>query len=453
VTNGAAQTLRYLLFAGYGSSDYKLEVFGFGEKGPYPALFPLYLYPQVEVSAVPPAALLLPNDTVLGNARGGAVPEVAVGRFIATNAVELTRMVNKTIRYELTASWKNKAIFTADWQNIGDKYVNFTGIASNAATKFSSVGWALETFYPGPTESYLGQFWNGNYYDTCVTNELVEGSGFFYFVGHSNDSLAGATTANKLFDNTTLRLADWPFAPVALLLGCRMGRWTVLDVRTQPPCVAEAGVRNPFSGFAAVISASGFLDRDDAIRFSGGFGDRVAAGTVRLGDAWLGGFDALGDAYAANVQHMTFLGDPSLCIRAGFSARGTPSAWLLEQGLTAAGADLLDPDGDGFATWREYQAETSHTQRGLRVRTLTLPAAGAEGLPLAFEMIAGSTNRVVMTTNLCQGAWTVLPWRPTAGGAWSWSGIPGDTPLKEVEVPYDPALRQQYFKIEAFGGE
>jgi hypothetical protein len=58
-----------------------------------------------------------------------------------------------------------------------------------------------------------------------------------------------------------------------------------------------------------------------------------------------------------------------------------------------------------------------------------------------------------MTTNLCQGAWTVLPWRPTAGGAWSWSGIPGDTPLKEVEVPYDPALRQQYFKIEAFGGE
>jgi hypothetical protein len=67
---GGRPVLRYLLFAGHGGSDYKLEVFPPGGAGAYPALFPLYLVPQVETVANPPGALLLPNDPVLGDVQG-----------------------------------------------------------------------------------------------------------------------------------------------------------------------------------------------------------------------------------------------------------------------------------------------------------------------------------------------------------------------------------------------
>ncbi len=448
IARGPAPTLRYMLFAGHGGSDYKLEVFRLGEMGPYPALFPLYLFSQVDVNVQ--GALMLPNDPVLGDVAGGAVPEVAVGRFLATSAAELTGMVNKTIRYELTETWKSKAVFAADWQNVGDMYANFTGIASNTAAGFPREGWGVESFFPAPDESYLGSFWKNTYYGTGVDYELREGAGFFYYVGHSSDTIAGNTSQNKLFDATLFRQADWAFPPVALLMGCRMGRWTLLDLKTQLQCIAEAGVRNRASGFAAIISASGYMTTAEASGYSYGFRDQVAAGAVRLGDAWRGAFAAMGDAAAARLQHLTLLGDPSLCIRAGATARGTSAAWLIAHGLTGDPyADLADQDSDGFATWQEFQAGTSPVQGGLRIRAWSAPEAGASAAPLAFELLSGMDYRVLSTTNLASGVWERVPWRTGAGGDWSSSGIPGDWPVKTVEVPYDGSERQRFYKVES----
>jgi len=454
VTNGAVQTLRYLLFAGSGGSDYKLEVFGFGERGPFPTLFPLYLFPQVDT--VESAALILPNDPVLGDATGDAVPEVAVGRFIATNAVELARMVAKTIRYELTETWKNKALFVASnlyYSNDPD----FSNIVSQVASGFAPGGWTVKGFFPKPPNpSYaMNVLWDNTYDQppTGVRYELSEGAGFLYYFGHSSDSILGVGTAfgSYFINKTTFQTGTWPFAPVAMLMGCRVGRWMQLDMKTQVQGIAEAGVRNPVSGFAAVISAGGYLQNSEALIFSNGFRDCIAAGALRLGDAWCGAFEAAGGTVSARMRHMTLLGDPSLCIRAGVTARGTPSSWLITQGLSGDPyADLKDPDADGFATWQEYQAGTSYSQKALKIRGLSSPGS-LDGVALTFETVAGMNYRVVSTTNLASGVWEPAPWKTDAAGAWSWSGIPVDWPVKTVVVPFETEEQQRFYKVESYG--
>jgi hypothetical protein len=447
VTNGPSPTLRYLLFAGHAGSDYKLEVFRLGELAPYPALFPLALFSQVEASQY--AALLLPNDHVLGDVTGSAVPEVAVGRFLATNAVELGWSVDKTIRYELTETWKRKAIFTADWQNVGDKYANFVGIASNTALGFATAGWTLKAFYPGPNDSYLHPYWDDDG-QSGAHIELLDGSGFFYYVGHSSDTIAGSTTLNRLFDSATFKQADWPFAPVAFLMGCRMGRWTLLDLKEQQQCIAEAGVRNRGSGFVATVSSAGYSTTGDAAVFSYACADQVKAGALRLGDVWLGAFESLGHSFSARSRHISLLGDPALCLHVDQTARGTATAWLLAHGLAGDPyADLSDQDNDAFDTWVEYQAGTCPTQALVRIRAFALPAAGATGLPVCFEAIGGKAYRVLSATNLLAGVWQALPWRPDTGGPWTTAGITVDWPLKTVEVPLDAVAPRRFYKVQA----
>lgn len=271
VTNGPARRLRYMLFAGYGGSDYKLEVFGFN--GQYPALLPLYLLPHVFSGGIDlrPAALLLPNDPVLGDAAGDAVPEVAVWRFIATSAAELSDMVGKTIWYEITEAWKSTALFFADVPEVGTVY-DFTAIASDTSLNFEDGGWTADRIFAGQGDAFrLDLFWKNSIAQTGAYYKLLGGVGFFYFIGHSSDTLAGGKDGQKHFlSNKILTAADWPFAPAALLLGCRLGRWNrcIADAYT----VNEAGARNRTSGFAAVISPAGYMQPADARDYSQAFG-------------------------------------------------------------------------------------------------------------------------------------------------------------------------------------
>ncbi|MDD4101234.1 MAG: C25 family cysteine peptidase, partial [Kiritimatiellae bacterium] len=449
VTNGPTQRLRYMLFAGYGGSDYKLDVFGF--TGTYPNLYPLYLMPHLYTGEFP-AAFLLPNDPVLGDVTGDAVPEVAVGRFIATSAAELSAMVKKTIEYEISEIWKTRAMFTADVPEIGTLY-DFTAFASNTACNFMGSGWEIDTFYAAMGDINLRPMWLGTgvYEGKGAYQRLCSGTGFFYFIGHSSDTLAGGpNTANRFFGSAELVPADWSFAPAALMLGCRLGRWT--HYNSAGSSVNEAGARNPASGFAAVISPSGYMQPADARDYSYAFGAAVEAGALRLGDAWRGAFGVMGGAASERLRHMTFLGDPALTIRAGQTARGTSAAWLIGHGLTGDPyADLLDQDADGFVTWLEYLAETSPANGGVRLRTVAgfAGAAASGGLPLSFEPLAGLSHQVLSSTNLAAGVWEVLPWRTGSGEAWSLDAIEGDWPLKSVEVPYDAGERRRFYKIVA----
>ncbi len=454
VTNGPPR-LRYMLFAGYGGSDYKLEVFGFS--GIYPNFFPLYLLPHVfyGAGALKPAALLLPNDPVLGDVAGDAVPEVAVGRFIATSATELSNMVSKTIDYEISEIWKHRAMFTADVPVTGTLY-DFTAFASNTAASFMGAGWEIDTFYAAAGDTTLRPMWTGTgvYAGKGAYQRLCTGTGFFYFIGHSSDTLAGCSNTTSRFFGSAQELvpADWAFAPVALLLGCKLGRWTHYG-GSNIYSINEAGVRNPASGFSAVISPAGYMEPKDARDYSYAFRTAVAAGALRLGDAWRGAFENMGGTAAERLRYMTFLGDPALVFRAGQTARGTSAAWLISHGLTGDPyADLSDQDGDGFVTWQEYLAGTSPVQGGgIWLRSLAgLEGAASSGaLQLSFEAVAGRGHQILSSTDLTSGVWEALQWRSGPGAAWTTDAIAGDWPLKSVEVPYSAGERRRFYKVVA----
>jgi hypothetical protein len=446
--------LRYLLFAGHAGADYKLDAFGFGERIPYPAFFPLYLLPQRDDSEL--MAFLLPNDPVLGDADGDGVPDVAVGRFIARNTSELANMVNKTIRYELVESWRNKAVFSSCWESAARSDLDFDMIASNTAAGFVSAGWTVSSFYGGDAAggADMTSLWDYGDYGPSVKSEFTAGAGFFFYFGHSNENVAGPTASDTtcLISNTRLQNGTWSFAPVAAMMGCRSGRWTSLMLKSLTPCIAEAGVRNPASGFTAVISASGFIGDADAAAFSYAIRNRIAAGDLRLGDVWRGAFGQIGEAMSKRMQHLTFLGDPSLCIRAGETARGTPWPWLIGQGLTGDPyADLEDPDSDGFATWQEYQAGTDYLGKGLKIRAFVSGGVSAGTASLVFEPDAGTYNhfRVLATTNLASGVWETVPWKANAGDAWSVSSIPVDWPVESILVPCADGEVSRFYKMES----
>ena len=178
--------LRYLLFAGLAGMDYKLDVFGFGSGADisYPTFFPLYLLPLKFEDSKNASAFLLPNDLVLGDADSDGVPDVAVGRFIARTSAELTDMVNKTIRYELVESWRNRAIFTSCWEASGDP--DFDMIASNTAAGFASAGWTVTSYYGG--NDYEATCLSVDYATTGRGVKRAETTGrFLYYFGHSRN--------------------------------------------------------------------------------------------------------------------------------------------------------------------------------------------------------------------------------------------------------------------------
>jgi len=193
------------------------------------------------------------------------------------------------------------------------------------------------------------------------------------------------------------------------------------------------------------------LRDDDVLNFSDGFRNSIAAGALRLGDAWCGAFAEAGGTASERMRHMTLLGDPSLCISATRTARGTPTSWLIAEGLTNnPSADLDDPDKDGFATWQEYQAGTPYLENVLRIRGFSANAASAGGSSLTFESMAGLSYRVVSTTNLVSGVWAPVPWKAAVGDVWSWSGILADWPVETVVVPFEGGEGARFYKVESY---
>jgi len=319
VSSGRLRPLRYLLFAGYASTDYKLEtfipdtVFKNGSKG-FPALFPLLQVFQLEREF--DAMLLLPNDMMLGDADGDGVPDVAVGRFLASDAVQLSQMVAKTVRHDAEHPW-NRIVIVSDWNSTGSAYYNFSGTCAALAADYTAGGWAA-THYHCATESGFNVIWKDTYYETGIWYDLQEGRDMFYYLGHSSDTLMGHSNSSGkfLFNQSRISTADWSYAPLAMAMGCRMGRYTALDVVGLTTCLMETAVRNPTSAFAALITPAGYITFGDAREYSKLFSDEVNLyGARTVGDASLAVFDQMGAATLAGLQHLVLLGDPSLPVR------------------------------------------------------------------------------------------------------------------------------------------
>lgn len=335
LNSGSAKPLRHLLFAGYASTDYQLEVFipdtvfRNNKKG-FPALFPLLQIYQREYVNNAHNQLLLPNDMLLGDADGNNVPDVAVGRFLATDALELSNMVGKTIVHDTPHNW-NQAVIVSDWnKNPGDLgYYDFDSYCNGLAGKYASSGWGAKHYHAEAKDGY-SFVWKNDFEETGVYYDLQDGIDMVYFVGHSGDEVMGNSSSpyNHVFNVSVdpkqsavakaknLFFSNWEYAPFAMAMGCRMGRYTALDVVfCERVCLLEAAAKNPSSAFCSSISAAGYMSFGEATELSNLFANEVNLyGARTIGDAYLAALNQLGAAGLANIKHMVLLGDPSMPI-------------------------------------------------------------------------------------------------------------------------------------------
>jgi hypothetical protein len=432
----AAGTLKYVLFAGQAGADYKHLCSPMGSGKPFPTFFPVVFAPFFDPAAAPAgasvSAILPPNDVILGDADFDGVPDVAVGRFIASNLGQLSNMVGKAIGYERSGVWKYPAACGCSADTVLPPTA-FGSTTEALAGSLSASGWRPLAAVPASGSDSSTK--------PLLLDMLEGGCGFLFFLGHGSDTvlrISGSSTDLLKF-NTASGFAEidrWPYPVVALILGCRFGRWTTWNVEAPYAvgtcCGAALAAYAEGRGFAASIVSSGYAADADACLYGEAFGDELAGGASRLGDAWLGAFRSVGLSAVTNLYDLAFLGDPATWFRPACTARGTPTDWLAGNGLTnSAYADLDDPDADGYPTWMEYQAGTAFdAAQGFVITGLSLGNG-----TLSFTPPAGSVSRVLTTTNLAGGVWSV--WR---------EGVPGDWPVKAVDVPMDGPMR--FFKVE-----
>jgi von Willebrand factor type A domain/Putative Ig domain/Immunoglobulin I-set domain len=86
---------------------------------------------------------------------------------------------------------------------------------------------------------------------------------------------------------------------------------------------------------------------------------------------------------------------------------GTPIPWLKGYGFTNnfAAAELLDPNGNGFAVWQDYLAGLNplDTNSTFAIQSVSSPTAPQ----ITFNTVLGRTYQIDWTTSL-NGSWTVL---------------------------------------------
>lgn len=95
-----------------------------------------------------------------------------------------------------------------------------------------------------------------------------------------------------------------------------------------------------------------------------------------------------------------------------FTTRGTPLAWLRSYGLTNQVSDLedeADADGDGFAAWQEYVADTDPTNRDSCL-ALTSVRVGDGGVEIAWKGGSAATQWLEMREDLSasNGTWVAI---------------------------------------------
>ncbi len=192
-----------------------------------------------------------------------------------------------------------------------------------------------------------------------VAGSLANGSAVDV-AGPATLDLAGSLTAGTVLIRTNAHLLSCGTLSGTLIVeaggsvdsGCG-GTWAMDGAVTNNGVITATG--GTAIHFSQKVVNNGLIDvRSGYARFSAGV---TGGGTV------LGTFDS------------------------DTTSRGTPFAWLDQNGLVSGGdyeaADAADTDGDGVANWREYQAETDP------LTALSRPGFNAVPYAESFENLAG----------------------------------------------------------------
>ena len=197
--------------------------------------------------------------------------------------------------------------------------------------------------------------------------------------------------------------ANWPAAlslestnPGEMLAGWTLtetndgagGQWALLT-SPDPALLADSF---PYAGFGGLLK----FTFHDPIVGSNAFSEFAVDNTLYTNTA---GTNFYGFTVANTNQFYAFYAVPP--------PHGTPVPWLISHGFTNnfAGAELLDPNGNGFAVWQDYLAGlnplNTNSTFGAQIASLSSPPQ------IVFNTVLNRTYRIDWAVSL-DGNWTVL---------------------------------------------
>ncbi len=168
------------------------------------------------------------------------------------------------------------------------------------------------------------------------------------------------------------------------------GQWALLS----SPDTNNLATSIPFAGFGSMLS----FTFSDPITASNAFSDFYIDNTIYTNTA---STNFYGLALTNAIKFTNVFGLPP--------AHGTPIPWLISYGFTNNfdAAELLDPNGNGLATWQDYIAGLNPTNAN---STFDVGIASVQFAPLptppqvSFNTVIGRTYRI--------------DWASSAGGPW-----------------------------------
>jgi hypothetical protein len=463
-TNWGDRPLRYLLLAGAGALDYRHDRLSVSD---YTACliptivrgqqFPTVYNPDGTVFN-PGGGMTVAADQALGDVDGDGAPEVAIGRLPTTLLTNVATVVSKTRTYEGALTWKRQVALVSDWDNTGSKYYPFAASNVFLIAALTNAGRTVDVLHPTAESEIV------DVREYHLLPDLRNGSGLFHFFGHTSELDLGGAGYRLLssdaynLDNYSFSTLDPPWKPmIAIVVGCRVNRWQSLTPRV---CILPYGLFRGDTGFAAAAGPTGYWTPDEGRDFACSlYHEAEVNGTLRLGDVLLAGLrrSAAAGVPPERLQCFCLSGDPALVFRHDITAMGTSVAWL--NGLhgpngydwTAPNADLDDQDGDGWPTWREFQAGTDPTSGQLRVAAFAMQPDNTNRLTIAFDTTATNSYLVQRAPELGASVtnWQLSEWSWPTETIWQTTStpIPPQGPRTIVAVPMDATNRQAFFRL------
>lgn len=277
--------LRYVVFAGEGSYDYR-NFQGFDD------------------SLVPPLMAdtpygLVPSDVKMVDVAGDdGIPEVAFGRIPAVDSDELLTYLAKLSAYESNdGPWRDRVLFVADNQ---DQAGDFPADSDDVAELVPS--------WYRVDKIYMADSSDAGRARTDLLAALREGVFWFNYFGHSAYDYLAHERLLKSSDVPGLGNAER--LPIMTAMTCFIGQFGFPGL----DCLGESLVKQGDGGATAVFAPTGLALNAASKVLDTGLWEHVAHNGGTLGDAVRAAYQKLaesgGDRYAA--ESYTLLGDPAI---------------------------------------------------------------------------------------------------------------------------------------------